>query len=292
MSWIVSAISSNPGTALMVGSNLVGGLLGSNAATNASNTQAQSAQNALDFQKQQFATTQAQGAAGRSAGYNATNQLGALGSGTYQMYDAQGNPTGTGTGTGFLTKEYTPADFAQGIDPGYQFRLQQGQEATNRMANMGGGMLSGNALKGQEDYTQGLASTEFNNAFNRFQTGRTNIYNTLAGIAGLGQNAYNTSANAATTGANSIGNTIQGIGQAQASGTVGSANALMGGLQNAGNQYYLSQLLGQRTPTANYGLTSGGGMTTNYAPNNADMGGGQGIKMGGGQGLIPSFTGE
>ena len=251
MSWIVSAISSNPATSLMIGSNLVGGLLGSNAATSAANTQAQSAQNALDFQKQQFATTQAQGAAGRSAGYGALNQLGALGSGTYQMYDAQGNPTGTGTGTGFLTKEYTPADFAQGIDPGYQFRLQQGQEATNRMANMGGGLLSGNALKGQEDYTQGLASQEYGNAFNRFQTQRSNIYNTLAGIAGLGQNAYNTSANAATTGANSIGNTIQGIGQAQASGTVGSANALMGGLQNAGNQYTLSQLLANKNQTPN-----------------------------------------
>jgi competence protein ComEC len=41
-------------------------------------------------------------------------------------------------------------------------------------------LISGNALKGQEDYSQGLASQEYGNAFNRFQTGRTNIYNTLA----------------------------------------------------------------------------------------------------------------
>jgi len=276
----------------MAGSSLVSGLMGADAARSAADKQAQSEANALDFNKQVFNTTQQQGAAGRSAGYNALNQLGALGSGTYQMYDANGNPTGTGTGSGFLTKEFTPEDFAKGIDPGYQFRLQQGQEATNRMANMGGGMISGNALKGQEDYTQGLASTEYGNFFNRSQTNRTNIYNTLAGIAGLGQNAYNTSASTGTTAANNIGNTMANIGAAQAGGQVGAANALSGGIQNAGNQYYLSQLLGQRTPTANYGLTSGGGMTTNYAPNNADMGGGQGIKMGGGQGLIPSFTGE
>jgi hypothetical protein len=274
----------------MAGANLVSGLMGADAAKSASNTQAQSAANALDFQKQQFNTIQQQTTGGRAAGANALNQLGALGSGTYGMYDANGNQIGTGTGSGFLTKEYTPADFAQGIDPGYQFRLQQGQEATNRMANMSGGLISGNALKGQEDYTQGLASTEFGNAFNRFQTQRTNIYNTLAGIAGLGQNMTNTSATAAGNAANSVGSTIQNLGAAQASGTVGAANAITGGLQNAGNQYYLSQLLGQRTPTANYGLTGGGGMTTNYAPNDPTMNGGQGLRIGGGQGFVPSNT--
>ena len=233
----------------MAGANLVSGLMGADAARGAADKQAQSEANALDFNKQVFNTTQQQGAAGRAAGYNALNQLGALGSGTYQMYDANGNPTGTGTGSGFLTKEFTPEDFAQGIDPGYQFRLQQGQEATNRMANMGGGMISGNALKGQEDYTQGLASTEYGNFFNRGQTNRTNIYNTLAGIAGLGQNAYNTSANTGTTAAGTIGNTMANIGAAQAGGQVGAANAISGGIQNAGNQYYLSQLLAKKNAT-------------------------------------------
>jgi hypothetical protein len=271
MPWAMAAVA---------GSNLVSGLIGADAAKSAANTQAQSAQQALDFQRQQFNTTQAQGAAGRAAGYNALNQLGALGSGTYQMYDANGNPTGaTGTGTGFLTQQYTPADFAQGIDPGYQFRLQQGQEATNRMANMGGGLISGNALKGQEDYTQGLASGEFTNAFNRFQTQRTNIYNTLAGIAGLGQNAYNTSANASTQGANTIGNTIQGVGAAQAGGTVGAANAITGGIQNAGNQYYLSQLLANKQNQNQ--------VPTGYTDTGGFAGGGSGILNVPGQGTMP-----
>ena len=218
----------------MAGANLVSGLMGADAAKSAANTQAQSAQQALDFQKQQFNTIQQQTAPGRAAGYNALNTLGSLGSGTYGMYDANGNPTGSGIGSGYLTQQYTPEEFAKGQDPGYQFRLQQGQEATNRMANMSGGLLSGNALKGQEDYTQGLASQEFTNAFNRFQTGRQNIYNTLAGIAGLGQNSTNTSATAAGNAANSVGNTIQNIGAAQAGGTVGAANAITGGIQNAG----------------------------------------------------------
>lgn len=250
----------------MAGANLVSGLMGADAAKSAANTQAQSAANALDFQKQQFNTIQQQTTGGRAAGANALNQLGALGSGTYQMYDANGNPIGTGTGSGYLTQQYTPEEFAKGIDPGYQFRLQQGQEATNRMANMGGGLISGNALKGAQDYTQGLASTEFGNAFNRFQTGRQNIYNTLAGIAGLGQNMTNTSAQAGGQAATAVGNTIQNLGASQAAGTVGAANAITGGIQNAGNQYYLSKLLASKNPVVTPTTTNnvgGSGSTFN-----------------------------
>ena len=233
------------------GATLAAGYMGSEAAKSAANTQANAAANALDFQKQQFNTIQDQGRAGRAAGYGALNQLGKLGSGTYQMYDEQGNPTGTGVGTDYLTKQFTPEDFSAGIDPGYAFRKQQGEETTNRMANTAGGLIGGNALQGLQNYSQGLASQEYGNAFNRFQTQRTNIYNTLAGIAGLGQNAYNTSAQVGTQAANTVGSTIQNLGAAQASGTVGSANALAGGIQGAGNQYMLSQILASKNQTPN-----------------------------------------
>jgi hypothetical protein len=43
------------------------------------------------------------------------------------------------------------------------------------MANVGGGAISGNTLRSLTDYGQGLASTEYANAFGRFQTDRTNI---------------------------------------------------------------------------------------------------------------------
>ena len=233
----------------IAGASVVSGLIGADAAKSAANTQAQSAQQALDFQKQQFNTTQAQGAAGRSAGYNALNTLGSLGSGTYGMYDAQGNPTGAGTGSGYLTHQFDANDLKSGLAPNYDFMLGQGQEATNRMANAGGGVIGGNALTGLDRYTQDYAGNAYQNAFTNYQNQRTNIYNTLAGIAGLGQNAYNTSANASTQGANTIGNTIQGVGASQAAGTVGAANAITGGIQNAGNQYYLSQLLAKKNAT-------------------------------------------
>jgi hypothetical protein len=235
--------------AIIGGSSLAAGYIGSQAAKSAASKQADAARYAADLEMQQFQLLNQQGAPGRAAGYNALNEINKLGSGTYGMYDAEGKPTGiTGTGSGYFTQQYTPEEFAKGIDPGYQFRLSQGQEATNRMANMGGGMISGNALRGQQDYTQGLASTEFTGAFNRFQTGRTNIYNTLAGIAGLGQQSLNTTAGAGTTLASNAGQAIQAAGAAQAGGTVGSANALAGGISGAGSGYMLSQLLANRNP--------------------------------------------
>ena len=267
------------GMTAVAGTNLVSGLIGADAAKSAANTQAQSAANALDFQKQQFNTTQQQGAPGRAAGYQALNTLGSLGSGTYGMYDAQGNPTGTGTGNDYLTHQFNAADLQAGLAPNYDFSLQQGQMANQRAANVGGGAISGNALQGLDQYTQNYAQGAYQNAFNNYQGQRTNIYNTLAGIAGLGQNAYNTSANAGTQSANTIGNTIQGLGAAQASGTVGAANAITGGIQNAGNQYYLSQLLAKKNPadTGGGGIPSGNAPppmptydTSNYGPVNAN----------------------
>jgi hypothetical protein len=235
MPWIAAAI-------------VTSSVVGSNAARKAGNIQADAARNSLEYQKQQYEDIRKLNTGGRAAGANALNQLGALGSGTYGMYDAEGNYTDSGIGSGYLTKQYTPEDFAQGIDPGYQFRLSQGQEATNRMANMGGGMISGNALKGQQDYTQGLASQEYGNAFNRFQVGRQNIYNTLAGIAGLGQNSTNTTANASNVASTNVGNSMANLGAAQAGGVVGQANAISGGLQQYANQQYLSNLLASKNP--------------------------------------------
>jgi hypothetical protein len=248
----------------IAGASLVSGLMGADAAKSAANTQAGAARNALDFQKQQFNTIQQQTTGGRAAGANALNQLGSLGSGTYGMYDANGNQIGSGTGSGYLTKQFTPEDFNAGLDPGYAFRKQQGEESTNRMANTAGGLIGGNALQGLQNYSQGLASQEYGNAFNRFQTGRQNIYNTLAGIAGLGQNSTNTSATAGAQAAGQVGNTIQNLGASQAAGTVGAANAITGGIQNAGNQYYLSQILGSKKPAVTPAGGSGSTFNSGY----------------------------
>jgi len=213
---------------IMGGGALAAGYMGSQAAKSAAQTQADAAREAARIQQEQFNITNEQQRPYREAGYSALSDITNM------------KP--------YLTKQYPPADFAQGIDPGYQFRLQQGQEATNRMANMGGGMLSGNALKGQEDYTQGLASQEYGNAFNRFQTERGNIYNTLSNIAGLGSASLSQTSAAGATAAGNIGTNLANAGAAQAGGIVGSANALGGGIANAGQSYMLSQILANKYP--------------------------------------------
>lgn len=245
----------------VAGATVVSGVLGSNAAENAAETQAQAQRDSAAMQKAQFDLQNKQQTGFRAAGGQALGQIGALGSGTYGIYDAEGNQTGTGTGSGYLTKQFTPEDFAAGIDPGYAFRLKQGQEQAMRQANLGGGALSGNALAGLQDYTQGQASQEYGNAFNRFQTQRGNIYNTLASIAGLGQTSLGQTGQAGSAAGANIGQAISNAGSAQAAGQVGSANAISGGIQGAANQYYLSNLLKTQSG-GNQGFTDSGGWSS------------------------------
>jgi hypothetical protein len=254
----------------------VSGILGANAAENAANTQAASQRESMAVQKAMFDKQNQQQTGYRAAGGNALSQIGALGSGTYGMYDAEGNPIGTGTGSGYLTKQFGPEDFTANMDPGYAFRLKMGQEQAARQANMAGGSIGGNALTGLQDYTQGSASQEYGNSFNRFQTQRSNIYNTLASIAGLGQTSLGQTTTAGTTAGANIGNAISNAGSAQAAGAVGAANAYGGAAQNLGNQYYLSQLLKPAgagyTPSTNY--SSG----ANYDMSSGQNTGGLGLR--------------
>jgi len=52
-------------------------------------------------------------------------------------------------------------------DPGYQFRLQQGMKALQQQGAAGGQMFSGGQLKAAQQYGQGLASQEYDAAYNR-----------------------------------------------------------------------------------------------------------------------------
>jgi hypothetical protein len=225
------------------GSALVGGYLSGQAAKQGAQTQADAMRESAAIQKAMFDTQNAQQAPYRQTGYSALNQIGQLGSGTYGIYGPTGESTGTGTGTGYLTRQFGPEDFQAGIDPSYNFRLQQGNLATTNLANQAGGAIGGNALQGLINYGQGAASQEYGNAFNRFQTQRGNIYNNLASIAGLGQTSLSQTGQLASNTAQGVGNAVAGAGTAIGAGQIGAANALSGGLQGAGNSYMLSNLL-------------------------------------------------
>ena len=106
-------------------------------------------------------------------------------------------------------------------------------------------------MKGLQDYTQNAAGSAYQNAFNNYQSQRTGIYNTLAGIAGLGQNAQNTTANLAQGTTNAISNLGVGAATASAGGTMGVANALGGGINTLGSMAYQNYLGNQNNLTNN-----------------------------------------
>lgn len=85
----------------------------------------------------------------------------------------------------WLNKEFTQADLQN--DAGYQFNLSQGQKALNNSVAARNGVNSGAAQKALANYTQGVASNEFQNAFQRDQQNKANRLTTLNNLLGQGQ---------------------------------------------------------------------------------------------------------
>jgi hypothetical protein len=191
-----------------------------------------------------------------------------------------------------LTRAYTAEDFNQGIDPGYQFRLAQGQKALENQYNRGGGLVSGNVMQGMQDYTQGQAAQEFGAAFGRNNVSQTNIFNRLKGIADMGLSATGTTGQAATAAGQTIGSAQIGAANAEAAGITGQAKAYGNTLQGMANYATLPMYMGgpggQQSPYSAFyvggtggGNAAGGGVGFNAGAgtNISSMGGGQGLQL-------------
>lgn len=172
---------------------------------------------------------EAAGNAWRPTGSGGVQQILSGGSGTGQPLTG-----GTGLPTGYLTQTFGPEQFKAGMDPGYQWRAQQGAQGVMNTAAAGSGSLSGPALKALMEYNQGAASQEYGSAFNRFQTQQGNIFQRLTSMASLGQNAAAGVGNQAVTTGGNIGSNIVGAGNAAAAGQIGAANAWGGALSDLG----------------------------------------------------------
>jgi len=130
-----------------------------------------------------------------------------------------------------LATEYTPFGMQQfQADPGYGFRMSEGMKALERSAAARGGLLSGGMLKGIQRFGQDLASQEYSNAFNRYQTERAARLQPLQSLAGVGQTTAQQIGQAGMQTAQNIGETLTSGAAARASGYVGGANALTQGL--------------------------------------------------------------
>ena len=125
-------------------------------------------------------------------------------------------------------------------DPGYDFRLQEGQRALERSAAARGNLFSGATGTALTRYGQDYGSNEFKNAYNRWNTDRDKLFNRLSGIAGTGQTSAQEIGQWGMNTGQNVGNAyatgIQNAGAARASGYTGVANAANAGL-NAWAQY-------------------------------------------------------
>jgi hypothetical protein len=222
MAWMMAAA--------VVGSSLIG----ASAASSAADTQAAAANRSADLQYQQYLDSVERQKPFYEAGVNALPGL-------------------------VEASKYTPFGMDQyKQDPGYGFRLAEGQKALERSAAARGGLISGGALKAAERFGQDMGSQEYMNAFNRYQTERAARLNPLQSMTGMGQTTANTLGASGERVAGSMGNAYQSAANARASGYVGQANAFTG----AANQY-LNYNQNQQQNQLLQGLINRGG---NYDP--------------------------
>jgi hypothetical protein len=172
----------------------------------------------MAFQREMYEKTRADFAPYRESGVANLNQLNTL--------LGIGGNTGAADFGRFRTADFTNADFLANQDPGYGFRMSEGLKAVDRQAAARGGLISGNALKASQAFGQDMASQEYNNAFNRYQTVRGNTLQPFQMGAAAGQSAAamqgQANANFGSAGGQAIGQYGQG-----ASGIYGSAGNAM-----------------------------------------------------------------
>ena len=205
---------------------LIGGKMASSAAKSAAATTAAASDRATELQREMFERNIELNKPFREAGITALNKLVPL------------------------ATEYTPFGMQQfQADPGYGFRMSEGMKALERGAAARGGLLSGATLKGIQRFGQDLASDEYTNAFNRYQTERNARLNPLQSLAGVGQTTSQQLGAAGTQFANTVGSI--GMNQAAVSGNANMARASAYG----GTLNQLARLYGGM----NYGQPVGGG---------------------------------
>lgn len=225
--------------AAAVGASVVTGIMGANAASDAASSQARSARDAQGLQQRQYDQTRADQAPWREAGGRALTQ----------MEDPN------------FQKSFTMADYQ--ADPGYAFRLAEGQKALERSAAARGGLQGGATMKSLAKYNSGMASDEYGKAYDRFNNDQSTRFNRLASVAGVGQTAVNQTAAAGQNYANQAGDAMMQVGNAQAAGAIGQANAI-GGALNSGANTWMTMSQMNKKPVVTPSNPSNPTVTTGY----------------------------
>jgi hypothetical protein len=213
-------ISNWLGPALGAGAQVAGSVLADRQISQAADTAAASADKNLAFQREMFNTIRSDQQPFLDAGKAALGKLSPL----------------------MDYKKFSLDDFK--ADPGYNFRLTQGQRGIDASAAARGGLQSGAALKAAATFGQEMGSQEYQNAFNRYGVERDRAISPLMQMAGFGQTATNNAQQGTTNFANTSGQIMQNAGDTAANAQVARGSTY----SNTGNQ--LAQMLaryGNRT---------------------------------------------
>lgn len=204
------------------GAAIAGGALASRGASKAASAQQQAEQQRLDLERRMYEEDVARQEPFRQIGLENLNRLAAL-------YSPE---------TGAYFKAPTMNELL--MDPGYQFRLSEGEKALARMQSARGQYLGGGAIKAGLRYGQEMGSQEFQNAYARAMEQRRMATSALSQLSGFGPTATSEMGRAGQQYATGAGQAISSGGQARASGYLGQANALreaLGGVVGAYGGY-------------------------------------------------------
>ena len=159
---------------------------------------------------------------------------------------------GTGLAAPWLTPFNAPDPNSVTNDQALQWQMGRGMDAIQRSAAAKGTLLTGGTLKALNSFGQGLASTYYNDVYNRklgeyqmahniFEENQGNLFNRLFGVSGMGLNAAGSLGNYGNAYGTNATNLQTGMGAAQSAGTVGVGNAIgnaVGGVLNGIGQTY------------------------------------------------------
>jgi hypothetical protein len=218
--------------AAIIGSAAIGAAASSRGASKAARAQQQAADQAAQVQRETFERQVELQEPFRQAGITSQNEM-------LRLLGLGGDAASTGYGS--LGRPFSAADMQ--TDPGYAFRLAEGEKALERMQAARGQYLGGGAIRAGARYGQEMGSQEYMNAFNRAQALLGNRLGVLGSLYGAGQAATQQVGQQAGQMGTNVGNLLMQGGQARASGYLGQSNAL-------------SQALGQAA--TGYGLYRGG----------------------------------
>lgn len=240
--------------AIVGGAGIISGAMGASVAKDAAKTAANSEKAGIDFQRESRDLSLAYQKPGRDAGYQALAALMDMAGLSRPSTPAPATPGSTGGGStgAYVTIRHgwrkrripveggaipeKPSDIPdmgafdqydwRSSNPGYEFRLSEGQRATENMLRSAGMLNSGKGLRAITRYGQDYASNEYDKVWGR-----------LSAIAGIGQSAINSGNASIGNAANSVQQGYSNIGQANAAGKVGQANAWSGAVSDAIGMY-------------------------------------------------------